>query len=77
MILLIVTISILYIIMLAIIVKAYLKDHEDIEDRCLQLEKRIEEYRKVYNNYYKLSKETIEEIIEEIENLKRKRKWSI
>ena len=74
MILLIVTISILYIIMLAIIVKAYLKDHEDIEDRCLQLEKRIEEYRKVYNNYYKLSKETIEEIIEEIENLKRKRK---
>ena len=74
MILVIITISILYIIMLAIIVKAYMKDHEDIEDRCLQLEKRIEEYRKVYNNYYKLHKETIEEIIEEIENLKRKRK---
>ena len=41
MILVIIMISILYIIMLAIIVKAYMKDHEDIEDRCLQLEKRI------------------------------------
>lgn len=74
MILVIITISILYIIMLAIIVKAYLKDHEDIEDRCLQLEKRIEDYRKVYNNYYKINKDVIDEIIDEINELKRKRK---
>ena len=74
MILVIITISILYIIMLAIIVKAYMKDHEDIEDRCLQLEKRIEDYRKVYNNYYKINKDVIDEIIDEINELKRKRK---
>lgn len=74
MILVLIMISILYIIMLAIIVKAYYKDHEEIEDRCLQFEKRIEEYRKVYNNYYKINKEVIDEIIDEIESLKRKRK---
>ena len=74
MILIILTISILYIMMLAIIVKAYLKDHEDIEDRCLQLEKRIEEYRKTNNSYNEVYKSAFNDLFDEVEKLKRKRK---
>ena len=74
MIIIVFVVSILYLIMLTIILKAYYKDQEILENRCLQLEKRIEDYRKVYNNYYKINKEIIDEIIDEIENLKRKRK---
>lgn len=74
MIVVIIVVSIFYLFMLTIILKGYYKDQEILENRCLQLEKRIEEYRKVYNNYYKINKEIIDEIIDELNELKRKRK---
>lgn len=73
MIIVIILISIVYIVMLSIILKAYYRDQEEFEKRCLQLEKRIEEYRKVYNNYYKLNNTKIEEIEEELKKLKRRK----
>ena len=59
MIIVIILISIVYIVMLSIILKAYYRDQEEFEKRCLQLEKRIEEYRKVYNNYYTENKSVL------------------
>ncbi len=74
MIIVIIVVSIFYLIMLTVILKAYYKDQEVLENRCLQLEKRIEEYRKENKINYELYKNALEEIIDEIEDLKRKRK---
>ena len=67
-------ISIIYIIMLSIILKAYYRDQEETEKRIIQLEKRIEDYRKVYKNYYEICRNIISDLENEINTLKRKRK---
>lgn len=67
-------ISIIYIIMLSIILKAYYRDQEENDKRVLQLEKRIEEYRKTYNNYYKNMCDKYNELEDLVDSLRRKRK---
>lgn len=46
MILIVVAISLIYVILLIMILKAYYRDNGELENRILQLEKRIESYRK-------------------------------
>lgn len=52
MIIIVVIISIIYLIMLALILQAYYKNQSDLEDRLLNLEKRIEEFKKDYKGIY-------------------------
>lgn len=46
MIIILVAISLIYVILLIMILKAYYRDNSDLYDRILVLEKRLESYRK-------------------------------
>lgn len=50
MIIITIAISIMYIILLILILKAYYKGVDSLEDRVLQLEVRLEKYRKEIKN---------------------------
>ncbi len=53
MILIVVAISLIYVILLIMILKAYYRDNGELENRILQLEKRIEDFKKEIKKDYK------------------------
>ena len=85
MIIIAIVISIVFIIILGMIIKAYYKDIVETNERIQVLEKRIEEYKKnieddskkenvkIYKNLT-LNNQDITRIIKELNNLKKKRK---
>lgn len=64
--------STIYLILLAIIIKAYYRDVTDVDKRIIVLEKRLEEYRKSYANYYKNLFDRMVEFEYEIEEIRSK-----
>lgn len=64
--------STIYVILLLILIKAYYRDVTDVDKRIIVLEKRLEEYRKSYANYYKNLFDMMVEFEYEIEELRSK-----